>query len=171
MRSPVATREPDSSQSIRHGSWREQTRHDVLTADLNSARARTLALTWERAELLQRQFMMARRFDRRRAASLQMIATLLAMQSRAVTALEAALQLNAAADCVIAFAQAHDRLDVIDAQHAGEDGVCPDSFVGHIIGQMSAAPDVQTRDVLDKSRARTRLAVVSISREWQEGSR
>jgi two-component sensor histidine kinase len=170
MHNPVSTRESNPSQSSRRAFRREQIRHDVLTADLNAARARALALTWERAELLQRQFMMARQFDRRRAASLQMIATLLAMQGRAVGALEAALQLNKAANCVIAFAQAHDRLDVIDARHADDDGVCPDGLVEHIIEQMSAAPDAQTREIYGESRARPQLAVGSISREWQEES-
>jgi hypothetical protein len=170
MRNPVSASESLPSQSSHRLSGREQIRHDRLTADLNAARARALALTWERAALLQRQFMMARQFDRRRAASLQMIATLLALQSRAVAALEAARQLNAAADCVIAFAQAHDRLDVIDARHAGEDGVCPDGFVGPIVEQMSAIPDPQTREAIGKSRARPRLAVVSIARERQEES-
>jgi hypothetical protein len=170
MRNLASTCESNPSQSSSRSYRREQIRHDALTATLNAVRARTLALTWERAELLQRQFMMARNFDRRRSASLQMIATLLAMQSRAVAALDAALQLNAAADCVIAFAQAHDRLDVIDARHAGDDGVCPDDDVGPIIGWMSAPPDVHNREVHGESPARPRLAVVPTSRELREGS-
>jgi two-component sensor histidine kinase len=170
MRNPVSKREATPSQSSRCAIRSERTRHDVLTADVNAARARVLALTWERAELLRRQFTMARQFDRRRAVSLQMIADLLAMQSRAMTALEAALQLNAAADCVIAYAQAHDRLDVIDARHGGEDRIRPDGVAGRIIGAMSAASDVRNGEILSERRPRSRSVVSCISRERQEAS-
>ena len=50
----------------------------------------------------------AQPFDRRQVDRPRIIAKLLSMQKRALTAIEAALELNAAADRIAAFAQACD---------------------------------------------------------------
>ena len=168
MSNPVAARESDRSQTPRLTLRPQQIQHNALTADLNAAHARTLALTWEKAELLRRQLAMAQQFDRRLAASLQVIASLLTTQSQTMSTLEAVLQLNAAADRIVAFAQAHHRLDVIDARLVGEDGVCPAGFVGHTIEQTSDISDLRAGDTLGKSRTGPRLAMDPTLQKRQE---
>ena len=65
--------EPDS---------REQTRHDALTAELQVARAREKAWLREKSDLLRRQDILAQEFEHRFLNSLQIIGSLLSLQSR-----------------------------------------------------------------------------------------
>ncbi|MDQ2078610.1 sensor histidine kinase [Xanthobacteraceae bacterium Astr-EGSB] len=90
-------------------------RNDELAAELHAALAREQSLLRERDELLKRQDLLAKEFDHRLLNSLQMIASLLSLQSRTATP-EAAAQLNAAARRVAAFGRVHHRLHLLDHQ-------------------------------------------------------
>ncbi|QAY95025.1 hypothetical protein CWB41_04170 [Methylovirgula ligni] len=94
---------------------REQARHDALTDELQAALAREAALLREKSALFQRQDMLAQEFDHRLINSLQLITSLLSMQSRGASA-EAAAHLDAAARRVAAFGRVHRRLHVLDHQ-------------------------------------------------------
>jgi two-component sensor histidine kinase len=71
--------------------------HAAITAQLNDALAREKALLREKSDLLQRQDVMAQEFEHRLLNSLQLIVSLLCLQSRAAGTPEAATQLNTAA--------------------------------------------------------------------------
>lgn len=114
MRNPGARRNPNHPPRSQHALRCEQVRRDTLTAELAAARARAQTLIWEKVALLDREFALAQQFDRRLIDSLQLIASLLSMQSRSAATLETALQLNVAASRIVTFAQSHHRLDVID---------------------------------------------------------
>ena len=60
----------------------EQTRHDALTAELQVARAREKAWLREKSGLLRRQDILAQEFEHRFLNSLQIIGSLLSLQSR-----------------------------------------------------------------------------------------
>ena len=61
---------------------REQTQYDALNAELVEARAREDALLREKSDLLRRQDMLAQEFEHRLVNSLQIITSLLSLQSR-----------------------------------------------------------------------------------------
>ena len=63
----------------------EQTIFDGLIAELNAARAREATLLLEKADLLQRQNLLAQEFEHRLVNSLQIIGSLLSLQSRTAT--------------------------------------------------------------------------------------
>ena len=69
----------------------------MLTAELLAARAREAALLREKSDLSRRQVMLAQEFEHRLLNGLQLIASLLSLQSRAATTPEAAAQLAIAA--------------------------------------------------------------------------
>jgi two-component system, sensor histidine kinase PdtaS len=96
----------------------ERTRE--LTAELQAARARTNELLQERADLLQRQDLLAQEFEHRLVNSLQMIVSLLSLQSRAATTAESAAQLTIAAGRVAALGRVHRRLHLLDHQNSVE---------------------------------------------------
>jgi two-component system, sensor histidine kinase PdtaS len=102
--------EPDS---------REQTRHDTLTAELHGARAREKAWLREKSDLLRRQDILAQEFEHRFVNSLQIIGSLLSLQSRTASP-EAAAQLIVAARRVASFASVHRRLHLLDHQESVE---------------------------------------------------
>lgn len=93
----------------------EHTRIEELTTGLDAALAREQALLRDKEDLLQRQDMLAREFDHRLLNSLQMIASLLSLQSRTATP-EAAAQLVIAARRIAAFGRVHHRLHLLDHQ-------------------------------------------------------
>jgi len=97
----------------------EQTRHDALTAELQVARAREKAWLREKSDLLRRQDILAQEFEHRLANSLQIIVSVLSLQSRTASP-EAAAQLTAAASRVASFARVHRRLHVLDHQASVE---------------------------------------------------
>jgi two-component sensor histidine kinase len=102
--------------------WRdapEQRERDLLTVQLRAALAREQAWLHERSDLLQRQEMLAQEFDHRLVNSLQIIVSLLSLQSRAATA-EAAAQLTAAAHRVSSFGRVHRALHLLDHQESVE---------------------------------------------------
>ena len=92
----------------------------AITAQLSSALAREGALLREKSDLLQRQDMMAQEFEHRLFNSLQLIVSLLWLQSRAASTPETAAQLNVAADRVAALGRVHRRLHLLDHQERVE---------------------------------------------------
>src|SRR6202050_4963549 len=98
---------------------REQPRHDVLTAELQVARAREKAWLREKSDLLRRQDILAQEFEHRFLNSLQIIGSLLSLQSRTASP-EAAGQLIVAARRVASLASVHRRLHLLDHQESVE---------------------------------------------------
>jgi two-component system, sensor histidine kinase PdtaS len=98
---------------------REQTQRDALTAQLQAALAREQAWLLEKHDLLQRQDMLAQEFEHRLVNSLQLVASLLSLQSR-TAAPEAAAQLTIAARRVASFGRVHRRLHLLDHQDSVE---------------------------------------------------
>jgi len=88
------------------------TERDALTASL----LREKALLSEMSVLSQQQDLMAQEFDHRLGNSLQMIVSLLSLQSLAAPTPEAADQLTIAAGRVAAFGRVHRRLHFLDRQ-------------------------------------------------------
>ena len=91
----------------------ERKQNAVLTAELNNALKRELVLLRERSDLLQRQATLAQEFEHRLINSLQLIASLLSLQSRSATTPEATAQLTIAAGRVAALGRLHRRLHVL----------------------------------------------------------
>lgn len=93
----------------------ERKRNGELAAELSAALAREQDLLRDKQQLLQRQSMLAQEFDHRLLNSLQLVASLLSLQSRTATP-EAAAQLIIAARRVAAFGRVHHRLHLLDHQ-------------------------------------------------------
>ena len=98
---------------------RQQNQHDALTAELQAARARETAWLREKSDLLQRQDMLTQEFEHRLVNGLQIIVSLLSLQSRRVSP-EAAAQLTIAARRVASFGRVHRRLHLLDHQERVE---------------------------------------------------
>jgi two-component sensor histidine kinase len=98
----------------------DQKQHDALTAELQAARAREQALLREKHDLSQRQVMLAQEFEHRLINGLQLIVSLLSLQSRTATTPEAADQLTIAARRVAALGRVHHRLHLLDHQDTVE---------------------------------------------------
>ena len=92
---------------------RRQTQYDAIISELQAARAREKAWLREKSDLLQRHDTLAQEFEHRLANSLQIIVSVLSLQSRTASP-EAAAQLTAAASRVASFARVHRRLHVLD---------------------------------------------------------
>jgi two-component sensor histidine kinase len=114
--------------------------HDVhdrtreLTTELQAARARTDELLQERADLLQRQSLLTQEFEHRLVNSLQLIVSLLSLQSRAATTAESAAQLTIAAGRVAALGRVHRRLHLLDHQKSVE----LKQYIQDLCGDLSA---------------------------------
>jgi two-component sensor histidine kinase len=87
-----------------------------LSAELQAARIREAALLRDMADLAQRQAMLAQEFEHRLINGLQLISSLLSLQSRAAASPDAAAQLNIAAQRVSALGRVHRRLHLLDHQ-------------------------------------------------------
>jgi two-component sensor histidine kinase len=96
-----------------------QAQFDAVTAELKAALAREAAFLLEKSDLLRRQDMLAQEFEHRLVNSLQLIVSLLSMQSRTATP-EAAAQLRVAARRVASFGRVHRRLHLLDHQESVE---------------------------------------------------
>lgn len=94
---------------------RQQRQHETLTHELHAALAREETLLREKQELLQNQDMLAQEFEHRLVNSLQLITSLLSLQSRGAEP-EAAFQLATAARRVAALGRVHRRLHLLDHQ-------------------------------------------------------
>ena len=88
----------------------------MLAAELQAALAREQVLLREKHELSQRQVMLAQEFEHRLINGLQLIVSLLSLQSRTATTPEAADQLTIAARRVAALGRVHRRLHLLDHQ-------------------------------------------------------
>ena len=89
---------------------------DVDVAELQAALAREQVLLRERDVLSQRQVMLAQEFEHRLINGLQLIVSLLSLQSRAAPTPEAAEQLTIAAGRVASLGRVHRRLHLLDHQ-------------------------------------------------------
>jgi two-component sensor histidine kinase len=98
---------------------RRQTQYDAIISELQAARAREKAWLREKSHLLQRHDTLAQEFEHRLANSLQIIVSVLSLQSRTASP-EAAAQLTAAAGRVASFARVHQRLHGLDHQASVE---------------------------------------------------
>jgi two-component system, sensor histidine kinase PdtaS len=97
----------------------EQAQHAALIAELQAARAREEAWLREKSDLFRRQDMLAQEFEHRLVNSLQIIVSLLSLQSRTAGP-EAAAQLTVAANRVASFGRVHRRLHLLDHQESVE---------------------------------------------------
>ncbi len=88
----------------------------IAAAELQAALAREAALRREMGDLAQRQVMLAQEFEHRLINGLQVISSLLSLQSRAAKTPEAADQLTIAAARVAALGRVHRRLHLLDHQ-------------------------------------------------------
>jgi two-component system, sensor histidine kinase PdtaS len=95
---------------------REQTRSDALTAELHAALAREQTLLQEKHDLSQHHAMLTQEFEHRLINGLQLIVSLLSLQSR-TAAPEAAAQLTIAANRVAALGRVHRQLHLLDHQN------------------------------------------------------
>ena len=94
----------------------EQKSYNTLVAELEDALAREAVLLKEKHELSDRQVMLAQEFEHRLVNGLQLIVSLLSLQSRAATTPEAAEQLTIASQRVSALGRVHRRLHLLDHQ-------------------------------------------------------
>jgi len=123
MAIPIAATRSESRRSNRRVASRKTrgwTDHAATKAALTAALVREAKLLCEKSELLRRQDMLAREFEHRLVNSLQLIVSLLSLQSRAATTVEAAAQLTIAAERVAAFGRVHRRLHLLDHQKSVE---------------------------------------------------
>jgi two-component sensor histidine kinase len=95
---------------------REQRPQDALKAELRAALDREQVLLREKDDLAQRQVMLAQEFEHRLINGLQLIVSLLSLQSRTATTSEAAEQLTIAARRVASLGRVHRRLHLLDLQ-------------------------------------------------------
>ncbi len=109
-----AARAANSQWIARHTAESLRERVAALTAELKGALAREAVLLREKDESLQRQAMLTQEFEHRLINSLQMIVSLLSLQSQKTESPEAVAQLTIAARRVGAFGRIHRRLHVLD---------------------------------------------------------
>ena len=88
----------------------------ATATELDAALAREAALRREMADLAQRQAMLAQEFEHRLINGLQVISSLLSLQSRKATTSEASDQLAIAAGRVAALGRVHRTLHLLDHQ-------------------------------------------------------
>jgi two-component sensor histidine kinase len=96
--------------------------YDVLVAELEAALAREEVYLREKKELSERQVMLTQEFEHRLVNGLQLICSLLSLQSRSAKTPEAADQLMIAARRVASLARVHRRLHLLDHQDSVEFG-------------------------------------------------
>src|SRR3984957_13072190 len=104
----------DSRWIARRAAESSKTQGATTAARLESSLAREAALLRERDELVRRQEMLTQEFEHRPVNGLQMVASLLSLQSQKTESPEAAAQLRIAAKRVAAFGRVHRRLHVLD---------------------------------------------------------
>jgi two-component sensor histidine kinase len=135
MRIRNARIESGLQRSSRHVVARKKARGSkrpaMAMAELKAALAREETLRREKRALLQRQNLLTQEFEHRLVNSLQMIVSLLSLQSRAATTPEVTAQLKIAAGRVAAFGRVHRRLHHLDHQKSMDlkqylQGLCED---------------------------------------------
>lgn len=98
----------------RRAARREHEPYAIMARKLDASRAREEALRRETLELAQRQAMLTQEFEHRLVNGLQLISSLLSVQSRSATTPEASHQLTTAASRVAALGRVHHRLHLLD---------------------------------------------------------
>ncbi len=88
----------------------------TMAADLQAALGREQVLIAEKRDLSDRQVMLTQEFEHRLVNSMQLISSLLSLQSRSARTPEAATQLIAASRRVSALGRVHRRLHLLDHQ-------------------------------------------------------
>lgn len=88
--------------------------YETTAEALQAALAREAVLLRERDDLARRQIMLAQEFEHRLVNSVQLIVSLLSLQSRAATTPEATAQLAIAARRIAALGRVHRRLHLLD---------------------------------------------------------
>ena len=113
MSNSIFAREP----IFRFPQWRtaehntiDQKQYDALASELQASLSREEALRDEKRKLSQRQGILAQELEHRVANGLQLIASSLVLQSRAMTTAEASVQLGVAARRIHALGSVHHRL-------------------------------------------------------------
>ena len=94
----------------------DQKSYDALAAELQAALAREEVALREKNELSERQVMQAQEFEHRLINGLQLVVSLLSLQSRTAPTPEAADQLTIAARRVAALGRVHRQLHLLDHQ-------------------------------------------------------
>jgi two-component sensor histidine kinase len=110
-------RRDNSQQIARGGAEPQQSLVTALTTELREALTREAALVREKEEKdesLQREIMLTQEFEHRLVNSLQVVVSLLSLQSRKTESPEAAEQLMIAAKRVAAFGRVHRQLHLLD---------------------------------------------------------
>lgn len=100
--------QPISSRQARYA------KNQTIVARLKATLVREKALLGEKDELLRRQELLAKEFEHRFVNGLQLIVSLLALQSRAAATVEVAAQLSSASDRVAAIGRVNRRLHLLD---------------------------------------------------------
>ncbi len=130
--------------------------YNALSAELQGVLAREQVLLREKYEQSQRQAMLAQEFEHRLINGLQLIVSLLSLQSRTATTPEAADQLMIAARRVSALGRVHRRLHLLDHQDHVEfkeyllnlcedlSGLLVEDSSGHVIAVEGAKVDIPT---------------------------
>lgn len=113
-------RQTDRQQIARRASARTQEGIEAITAELGSALAREAELRREKDTLLQRQDLLTQEFEHRLVNGLQLVVSLLSLQSQKTESAEAAAQLKIAAKRVAAFGRVHRRLHLLDCRETVE---------------------------------------------------
>jgi two-component sensor histidine kinase len=90
--------------------------YDALAEELQAALKRERACIREKDDLSRRQVILVQEFEHRLVNGLQMVVSMLSLQSRTATTAEAADQLMIAARRVSAFGRVHRRLHLLDHQ-------------------------------------------------------
>jgi two-component sensor histidine kinase len=139
---------------------REQNQYQALVAELQASRAREAALLRDKHELSHRQIMLAQEFEHRLINGLQLVVSLLSLQSRAATTQEAAAQLTIASRRVAALGRVHHRLHLLDQQDKVEfkqylsqlcddlSGLLLEEHSGYAIGVEGADIEIPTKSAI-----------------------
>jgi two-component system, sensor histidine kinase PdtaS len=115
----ASTQETQFSSPARRMRGRETPRQDELATALQASLTREQALLQERCDLSRQRILLEQEFEHRLVNGLQLISSLLYLQSRTATP-EAAAQLIIAARRVGAFGRVHRRLHLLDHQEKVE---------------------------------------------------
>jgi two-component sensor histidine kinase len=116
MSNQAETRFPILLRSVSVRDRQDPKSYDVLAAELEAALGREEIYLREMNELAERQVMLAQEFEHRLVNGLQLIVSLLSLQSRSAATPEATDQLMIAARRVSSLARVHRRLHLLDHQ-------------------------------------------------------
>ncbi|MEP7030716.1 MAG: sensor histidine kinase [Pseudolabrys sp.] len=116
----VTTNEPAIQLPVRRALGIVRRQHqqklDAMAAELQASMAREQVLLSDKLQLSQRAVMLAQEFEHRLVNGLQLVVSLLSLQSRAAPTPEASAQLTIAARRVSALGRVHRQLHLLDHQ-------------------------------------------------------